>query len=208
MEFNINDDGGSSAQNIEDFKSSVATNGGFYIARYEASYGTDEKANSKISLYNSNSASELVEGKLWNYVTQPDASKACQNLYMEIKSDLINSYAWDTATLYIQKCSNNSKYSIDTSKNNVLSNTGTNEDESCKINDMSSNLGEWTTEYAYWNCAMAGSAQGRVCRGGRFSNLDYFTSFRGKKYLTSIDKFSVLATEQSEDKGFRAILYL
>ena len=43
---------------IEEFKLSVVENGGYYIARYEASYGVDGKANSKLSEQASESAGD------------------------------------------------------------------------------------------------------------------------------------------------------
>ena len=89
-------------------------------------------------------------GTLWNYITQLDASKVAINTYEEstsVKSDLMNSYAWDTAIVYIQEAGN-SNYANQTSKNSSLANTGENGDEVCKINDMSSNVVELTTEYS------------------------------------------------------------
>ena len=57
----------------------------------------------------------------------------------------MNSYAWDTAIVYIQEAGN-ANYANQISKNKLLSDTGANSDEVCKINDMASNLYEWTTE--------------------------------------------------------------
>ena len=71
-----------------------------------------------------------------------------------INSDLMNSYAWDTAIVYIQTFSGDTDYSYQTSKNTSSSgpkNTGnlvTTNDEVCKINDMASNCCEYTTEYS------------------------------------------------------------
>ena len=190
----------------ENFFLSVASNGGYYIARYEASYGTDGKANSRISENISDEVQELDRGTLWNKITQADATSACENLYLEVKSYLINGYAWDTAILYIQKCSNINDYSRGTTKNIRLDNTGVTGDEHCKINDMSSNLGELTTEECWWGISSttSGSIYGPVVRGGRFSKTDYYTSFRGEDSLAYV----VNTTDTSEDVGFRAILYI
>ena len=49
--------------------------------------------------------------------------------------------------MYIQEAGN-SNYANQKSKNNSLANTGKNNDEVCKINDMASNIFEWTTEYS------------------------------------------------------------
>ncbi len=136
------------ALNLKGFVDSVKENGGYYIARYEASYGTDGKANSKVS--NTASASKPnQEGQLWNNITQVNAATASRNLYNTVNSDLINSYAWDTAIVYIQNFSGDTDYSKQDGKsiNSSLANTGANSDEKCKINDMASNIWEWTTEY-------------------------------------------------------------
>lgn len=136
------------AKELGKFVESVEQNGGYYFARYEASYGTDNKPNSKVS-NNSNYASSVPtqEGDLWNCIQQKDAGKVCENIYKTINSDLVNSYAWDTALVYIQKFSNDSDYSRQTAKNNGIVDTGKNNDEVCKINDMASNCSEWSTEY-------------------------------------------------------------
>ena len=189
---------------IDDYKLSVTTNGGYYIARYEASYGTNGKAGSRVSIGNSETTDDLEKGVLWNHISQTDAITACENLYVNTNSYLVNSYAWDTAIVYIQKCSVNTKYSREVTKNTVLKNTGTNSDEVCKINDMSGNLGEWTTEVCLWRISPSNMADGVVNRGGRFSKSDYYTAFRGEYSMTYI----VLESDTSESVGFRAILYI
>ncbi len=142
------------ANNLKAFVESVKTNGGYYIARYEASYasGTDiesYKAASKKSTAYSEDTMNYASGTLWNDITELEASKVSINTYNKenttVKSDLMNSYAWDTAIVYIQEAGN-ANYANQTSKNTSLSNTGTNSDEVCKINDMASNLYEWTTD--------------------------------------------------------------
>ena len=151
------------AVNLKGFVDSVKANGGYYIARYEASYGTDGKANSKVSNTYATSTPNK-EGQLWNCITQINAATASRNLYNTVNSDLINSYAWDTAIVYIQNFSGDTDYSRQTSLNKSLANTGVNNDEKCKINDMSSNIREWTTEY----CTDVPSSNPTPCtsRGG------------------------------------------
>ena len=183
------------------FKISVADNGGYYIARYEASYGTDGKANSRISIENSDTKEELKKGTLWNYISRTDAISACENLYVEINSYLINGYAWDTAIIYIQECSNSSDYSGECTKNTVLMNTGTIGDEQCNINDMAGNLAEWTTEKVAYgvNCQLSGA----FLRGGRFTKEYYGASYRaqsGSGWENPDGEYN--------DAGFRAILYI
>ena len=100
------------ALNLKGFVDSVKTNGGYYIARYEASYGTDGKANSKVSnSFIDTYTAPTTEGTLWNYITQIDAATASRNLYEAVTTDLINSYAWDTAIVYIQNFSGDTDYS-------------------------------------------------------------------------------------------------
>mgnify|MGYP001851463387 CR=1 FL=1 len=198
------------AKDLKGFIDSVEENGGYYIARYEASYasGTTDtvevgdyancKTASKISTENSEESMSYKTGTLWNYITQPAASKVAINTYADstsVKSDLINSYAWDTAIVYIQEAKN-PKYSIETSKNSKLGNTGENSDEVCKINDLSSNLAEWTTEYSnFFNYQYPYEC---VLRGGHFSyDLD-MTSNRGMD--SPIYSYS--------SNGFRLILYI
>ncbi len=168
------------ALNLKAFVDSVKANGGYYIARYEASYGTDGKANSKISTGTpaTSSSTTKTEGKLWNYITQINAATASRNLYTGVNSDLINSYAWDTAIVYIQNFSGDTDYSKQDGKsiNSSLTNTGVNSDEKCKINDMSSNTLEWTTEY----CTDTFSSNANPCtdRGGSCNISSYYTDYR------------------------------
>ncbi len=112
-ELATSEEGNSTAKNIGEFKASVQKNGGYYIARRESSKS----------------------------MSQNEASSECQDLYAEIKSDLMNSYAWDTAIVFIQnKDSENTNYSNKTTGNEET------EDVVCNIYDMSGNMLEWTTE--------------------------------------------------------------
>ena len=145
-----NSEAGSTAENatarkLEEFISTSLSNGGYYIARFEAS-GTASKIASK---YN-----QTVLGN----ITQPNAAKAAREMYGEIKennklvyaSDLVNSYAWDTAIIFIQTYSTETDASSYASENKSTSfaNTGINNDKYCNIWDMSGNAYEWTTEYS------------------------------------------------------------
>jgi len=163
------------ALNLKGFVDSVKANGGYYIARYEASYGTDRKANSKVSNTYATSTPNK-EGQLWNNITQINAATASRNLYTGVNSDLINSYAWDTAIVYIQNFSGDTDYSKQDSLNKSLANTGVNSDEKCKINDMASNTVEWTTEY----CTNLSSSYAGPCtyRGGDYNSSSSFTDRR------------------------------
>ena len=176
------------ALNLKGFVDSVKANGGYYIARYEASYGTDKKANSKVSNTYATSTPNK-EGQLWNNITQINAATASRNLYTGVNSDLINSYAWDTAIVYIQNFSGDTDYSKQNSLNEDLANTGTNSDEKCKINDMASNTVEWTTEY----CTSTYSSNAFPCtyRGGYYGSSHYTDSrnFKGATYSNDFLSF-------------------
>ena len=181
------------ALNLKGFIDSVKANGGYYIARYEASYGTDGKANSKVSnSFIDTYTAPTTEGTLWNNIIQIDAATASRNLYTTVTSDLINSYAWDTAIVYIQNFSGDTDYSRQNSKNTSLSNTGINEDEVCKINDMSSNTREWTTEYS----TVTSNSNADPCtdRGGDFSDSNDNTSYRNNNYATTSHKVITFRT--------------
>ena len=167
------------AQNLKAFVESAKTNGGYYIGRYESSYASGDnteefKAASKKSTAYSENRMSYITGTLWNNITQISASKVSINTYSAattVKSDLMNSYAWGTALAYIQE-TGHVNYVNEKSKNKSLSNTGTNGDEVCKINDISSNIGEWTTEYTNVN---DGSSVYPCCRRGAYysSTLSY-----------------------------------
>ena len=116
------------------------------------------------------------------------------------ESDLVNSYAWDTATLFLQTFGNNPKYSIQTSLNtnsDGLATQGTNkldtskQDKICNVYDMASNCIEWSTEtsrYGNYPCTQ---------RGGAY-NGSYYTSIRGLSTMSGSDN----------NYSFRPILYL
>ena len=133
------------ARNLEEFISTTLANGGYYIARFEAS-GTASKITSK---YN-----QTVLGN----ITQPNAAKAAREMYGEIKennklvyaSDLVNSYAWDTAIVFIQTYSGKTDYASHNGSitTKAFTATGKNNDKYCNIWDMSGNAYEWTTEYS------------------------------------------------------------
>ena len=176
-------------------------NGGYYIGRYEASYGVDEIANCKqsegtpagTSYVDSGTLPTFEEGQLWNYVSQADASEASKAMYPKVDggefySDLINSYAWDTTIIFIQTYSENPTYATQTSVyyNNTSgqpSNTGERgndatiapgtTDKVCNIYDMASNMREWTTETAVY------SDYPCVNRGGFYGNAYAKTCSRG-----------------------------
>lgn len=87
------------AKNLEQFIENTKKNGGYYLARYEAGEGQNGKALSQTR-------------KQALLPTHPKAAYYARNMYnsLYIESDLVNSYAWDTAIVFIQKFSKNSNY--------------------------------------------------------------------------------------------------
>lgn len=192
------------AKDIEAFKTSATKNGGYYLARYEASYdGEGTKPYSKPSTHASEKNPTQL-GDLWNCITQPNAATKAENMYQsdDFTSDLVNSYAWDTALVFIQKYSDNSNYVNVRSKNNKdnggLGNTGERKettDKVCNIYDMASNCWEWSTE------TYTGTEADYVGRGGFANSTDPkadFTSYRSH-HRSSLGDGAV---------SFRVTLYL
>ena len=189
--------GNTIAKNITNFKNSIATNGGYYIGRYEARTATARNAAGNALTQITEKGTENV----YNYVTQLQAAQLSQNMYNSDKftSDLMNSYAWDTATVFIQNCGTNAKYSRQNSLNTALLQTGTNSltdtskiDVQCNIYDMASNIREWTTETSNNSSLPCGN------RGGIYYNSDYYTSTR----------YGDRTSDSSVVIGFRPLLYL
>ena len=207
------------AKDIEKFKTSANSNHGYYIGRYEAGV---VDYNSSVSTSNSNNETnwtgytgdniKLVckkEQQVWNYVTQNKASELSRDMYgseAKVTSDLINSYAWDTAIVFIQKCgteSNSSTYSKTVGESSrsesAPQTTGTNilkvtskVDKQCNIFDMAGNCWEWTTE------THSDSSYPCVSRGGRYYDSYVYTSSRS---------FNVTSNAYSYN-SFRPLLYL
>ena len=185
------------ARNLAEFISTSLSNGGYYIARFEAS-GTASKITSK---YN-----QTVLGN----ITQPNAAKVAREMYGEVKennelvyaSDLVNSYAWDTAIIFIQTYSTGTDANSYASKNKSTSfaNSGINNDRYCNVWDMSGNAYECTTEYSTY------SDPRRFCpcviRGGYY-NTNYgeartYSSYRDYAGMTNSDSHG----------GLRPLLYV
>ena len=185
------------ARNLAEFISTTLANGGYYIARFEAS-GTASKITSK---YN-----QTVLGN----ITQPNAAKVAREMYGEVKennelvyaSDLVNSYAWDTAIIFIQTYSTETDASSYASQNKSTSfaNTGKSNDKYCNIFDMSGNADEWTTEYStnsdnsdFYPC---------VNRGG------YYYTGNGEAYDYTSYRNNDYTTDSYSDGSLRSLLYV
>ena len=151
---------------ISEFKESASPksetnpngNGGFYIGRYEQGAGNVCKAG--VAPYTN--------------VTRETAKQQAESMYSGnsyVVSELISSYAWDTALNFICQTNNesyilatttNSKYGNIATKNGPLK-TGTYAaDDYSNIHDLVGNCSEWTTEYS------SNSNGECVVRGGDF----------------------------------------
>ena len=195
------------AKNLAGFIESVKGNYGYYLARYEASYGSGNnlsnyKPLSKVSINYNEDRMNYKEGTLWNYVTQINATKISRNMYdkndnVGVDSDLVNSYAWDTAILFIQEMEN-SNYSNITNVKQKLENTGTTEDKVCNVYDLSSNCIEWTTE-----------SSERIMSG---FNTNYSAVYRGASYYANTQRTSSRVGYDSnygdKDLSFRVLIYI
>ena len=174
--------GNTTSKNINSFLSRTRNSGGYYLGRYEARNNNDKLAeNNSYTIYNN--------------VTQPQAAVLSQNMYNNIgfESDLVNSYAWDTAIVFIQSCSDKVTYSQQPSLNSNYEEYGTTDDVVCNIYDIASNCIEWSTETSKNDLSL-----NCVYRGGVYDSNFYFASVRCGYYSNN-----TYATY-----SFRPILYL
>ena len=220
--------GNTKAKNISEFVSSANTNHGYYLARYEAGINASQDQYNYAGCSGSGSTMTIgtpanivaVDGSVkplskagvgvWNAVTQIEAATICRAMYTKgndgVESDLINSFAWDTAIDYIQKCgtaTNSSTYATTQGKSETDTNpqtTGTNTllattavDQQCKIFDMAGNCREWSTEAS----TFSSGSYPCVIRGGVYYDT-FNASCRSISYTADRDKFY----------SFRPLLYM
>ena len=151
--------GNTIAKDIEDFKNKVTnTTHGYYIGRYESRTSIERKSETDKPTQITIKPDKYV----YNYITQLQAAELSRGMYSSdsnFESDLMNSYAWDTAIVFLQKFDNRANkaslkpYSRQNSLNDSLASQGTNnlsegskQDVICNVYDMASNCWEWTTE--------------------------------------------------------------
>ena len=201
-EVNTSTNGNKTAkENIESeesgFRKSAKDNHGYYIGRYE-------------SRTNGTQVTVKASDTVYNNITQPDAATVSRGMYSNdsnFESDLMNSYAWDTAIVFLQEFDNRANkaslkpYSRQNSlntKSEGLASQGTNnlevskQDVICNVYDMASNCVEWTTEtcsYSYAPCTY---------RGGVYGYSSYYTSYRNGSITFGSD----------DGISFRSLLYM
>ena len=195
------------AKDIEDFKNKVNNiTHGYYIGRYEAR----DKDATKTRTRSSSKTNQVVctaNNYVYNYITQYQAAELSRGMYNDrnFESDLMNSYAWDTAIVFLQKFDNRANkaslkpYSQQTSLNDSLASQGTNnlsegskQDVICNVYDMASNCWEWTTETfsnSYYPCAN---------RGG---NCDFSSNYTSRR-------LSYGTSSSFDNVSFRSLLYM
>ena len=196
--------GNTIAKDIENFKTKATTSKGYYIGRYEARDKDATEARTD-STSDTNQLVCTADNYVYNYITQPQAAELSRNMYSDsnFESDLMNSYAWDTAITFLQKFDNRENktettkpYSRQNSLNTSLAEKGTNklstQDKICNIFDMASNTSEWTTETS------SGAGYPCVLRGGNYYNSTYYTSLRIRDTTSS----------SNDTSAFRPLLYL
>ena len=185
----------------EDYTTSIKQNGGFYIARYEASY-ENEKVVSKVSKI-ADTSRLGEEGKLFK-TTQGEALSKAKSMYdsQEFTSSLLTGAAWDRTLGWLEETGAVTSFQIvgdykswgnyedDTfSETTGLINTGSMEEtEKNHIFDLAGNMSEWTTE--------AEDIDGRVLRG----------DFDGGS--SPLNRIGTYQNHPAYMVGFRVALYL
>ncbi len=175
------------------FVKSAKENKGYYIGRYEAGDNNAIEARKDMN----DGVLVCKAGKqVYNRINEPDSKIKSEKMYenKKFKSDLVNSFAWDTAILFEQTFDDredqNTPYSIQKSLNKTLLTTGASGDKICNIYDMASNCQEWSTEnFGSITC---------VGRGGAYDYDGYNTCYRDDCFTG----------DAGDSIGFRPILYL
>ena len=176
---------------IDAFKTSITNNKGFYIGKYEQGEGNVCKAGVEV----------YVE------ITRDKAKQQAEAMYSGneyVTSELISSYAWDTALNFI--CQTNEEgYLLATTTDTSYGNIGTNNrmktgeyeiDNYSNIYDLLGNCMEWTAEYS--TNTKDGITYPCVSRGGNYNGNSAYAAIR-------YDNTMIISSHYS---SFRLQLYI
>ena len=176
---------------IDAFKTSITNNKGFYIGKYEQGEGNVCKAGVEV----------YVE------ITRDEAKQQAEAMYSGneyVTSELISSYAWDTALNFI--CQTNEEgYLLATTTDTSYGNIGTNNrmktgeyeiDNYSNIYDLLGNCMEWTAEYS--TNTKDGITYPCVSRGGNYNGNSAYAAIR-------YDNTMIISSHYS---SFRLQLYI
>ena len=165
---------------------SVATFGGFYIGRYEASYGNGSSLSNYVPASKPVTANQ--SGRIWVQFSPQDATVACENLYRDnatVQGFFLWGANWDTTLqwlvdtgckTYSEVASNSTSwgnYSDDSFSPDARGNyTGVWEEAKANnIYDLAGNNWEWTQERCGSNYVMRSGGynlMGGSCPGSRY----------------------------------------
>ena len=129
------------ARNLRAFCLSANQNGGYYIGRYEAS----KKTNSDEVVLKENVANKIIT---YTGLGEVDASIKCREMYStdKFESDLTNSYAYDTALIFIQEFAQ-----PDYATKKVKFLLDSYDDKQLNIYNMNGGYIEWSTEISTYS---------------------------------------------------------
>ena len=165
---------------------SVDTYGGFYVGRYEASYGSGSSLSDFVPA--SKRVTQSQSGRIWVRFSPQDATKACENLYKDnpsVQGFFLWGANWDTTLQWLVDtgCKTYSEvasdstawgnYSDDSFSPNAIGNyTGAWEQAKANnIYDLAGNNWEWTQERNGSSYVMRSGGynlMGGACPGSRY----------------------------------------
>ena len=184
------------------FKISVNTNGGFYIARYESGQGTSNTGET----LQGNVSGRPVSKKgteVWTNISQNQAIKNSSKMYAshpDMQSTLISGYAMDMTLQWLENSGvnvseNSSTWGNYSSENAKASKALTGSNEKYKANniyDLAGNVWELTTE-KYNN------GQDIIARGGDYLSTGSTLPAGSRDIAKNSDEYNYM--------GYRTILY-
>ena len=132
------------AKDLKSFINKSLSSGGFYIGRYETGDALAIDEPREVFPIPSLTNPKVCKAGVYPYTWLSDPTMYDNSNF---EDDLINSYAYDTTLVYIQKFSGDSDYSITAGSNEIVR-CGESSDVKCNIYDIAGNAEEYTTEYS------------------------------------------------------------